>query len=131
MIRNNLSGYLAVEAHSQAAPFSLNWKPTGLRPRLIDLALAFSSELLLTGVLLGRDGLAGSLRTWGYWILRGIGGFAVLFITFAWLKCKPALAAISAELAGSPNKPAVSHSPPCFLYDLCPPHVHLERTCFL
>ena len=70
--------------------------------RLICLALILSFELLLIGVLLGREGLAGSLRTWGYWILRGVGGFAVLFVTFAWLKRKPALAAISAELAGSP-----------------------------
>jgi len=52
--------------------------------------------------LIGSGGLVGFVGLWGAWILRGLVGFAAVFVTFAWLKHKDALEPVSGEIGDSP-----------------------------
>ena len=73
----------------------------GLLPRLLVLAILFAAELLIISVwldnaaLTSRGGFIGLVGQWGAWTVRGIVGFAVIFLTFAYLKNNAALARIS------------------------------------
>lgn len=78
-----------------------------LARRMGALVLLFVAELVvlsvwLDGASLSVTGLSGFMRTWGSPILRGIVGFAAVFATFAYLKSKAELKAISARLAQTP-----------------------------
>jgi exosortase E/protease (VPEID-CTERM system) len=76
--------------------------------RILFLALLFASELIILSIWLDSDslahrvGLIGMMHDWGAWILRGIVGFAAIFATFAYLKNKTALEAISVQIAHTP-----------------------------
>ncbi len=99
---NDATVYLAVEDGSQSVLAVEEQNLVALRSRLIFLALVFSFELLLVSFFRGREGLTPpssvvSARG-GVWILRGIEGFLVLFITFAWLTKKAALVGVSIKL---------------------------------
>ena len=69
----------------------------GLHPRVVILAFLFACELLvittwLDGATLAQSaGIAALVRDWGPSTLRGIAGFAAIFLTFAYLKNRPAL----------------------------------------
>ena len=73
--------------------------------RLLVLALLFAAELLLLSVwldnaaLISQGGLIGFVGQWAAWTVRGMVGFAVIFVTFAYLKNNAALAEISEEAA--------------------------------
>ena len=73
--------------------------------RLLFLSLLFGFELIaitiaLDGAALAhRTGLAGVMRDWGPWILRGMVGFAAIFLTFAFVSNRTALARISEQIA--------------------------------
>jgi exosortase E/protease (VPEID-CTERM system) len=89
---------------STTAPaFAADWLSDGLLRRLVLLGAAFSFELLAltlwldNAALYGRPGLNGFIGAWGAVILRAVVGFAALFLTFSWLKYKPALLAISRD----------------------------------
>jgi exosortase E/protease (VPEID-CTERM system) len=75
--------------------------------RLVLLGAAFSLELLAVtlwldnAILIGSYGLSGFIGAWGAWILRAVVGFVVFFLTFCWLKYKPALLTISREAVAS------------------------------
>jgi exosortase E/protease (VPEID-CTERM system) len=76
----------------------------GLFPRLLVLAILFAAELLLItvwlddGALTSRAGLLGLVGVWGAWSVRGIVGFAAIFMTFAYLKSRTGLNDISAQV---------------------------------
>jgi len=74
----------------------------GLGLRVILFALLVVLEAVLLPLALGTDGLAMRLTPVAPWMLRASLAFASLFATAAWLKHRPALAAISADLADSP-----------------------------
>jgi len=52
--------------------------------------------------LANRGSFLGILAAWGPWILRGILGFAALFVTFGYLKSKSTFDEISQRLSGVP-----------------------------
>jgi len=93
-------------------PFGLSLKAAlssrGLIPRILLLTLLFVAELVMITVwlddasLVQRAGLIGIMHDWGAWILRCIVGFAVIFLTFAYLKNKAALQAVSAQIERIP-----------------------------
>ncbi len=76
--------------------------------RLFVLAFIFAIELVVISVLLDNDTLTpGGFLTrlvggWGPWVLRGIVGFAGLFVTFAYLKSRAALDQISSRVVEIP-----------------------------
>jgi len=80
----------------------------GLFPRLLALTILFAVELLLISVwlddaaLISRGGLLGLAGHWGAWAVRGIVGFAAIFVTFAYLKSKAALTEISHQVKPLP-----------------------------
>jgi exosortase E/protease (VPEID-CTERM system) len=51
--------------------------------------------------LIGRPGLGGFIGEWGSWILRGVVGFAVFFLTFSWLNHKSSILAAVHDAADS------------------------------
>lgn len=73
----------------------------GLLPRLIALAILFAAEALTISVWLdnsalsSRSGLAGFVGLGGAWTVRGVIGFAAIFLTFAYLKSRDGFARIS------------------------------------
>ncbi len=75
--------------------------------RLALLGAIFSLELLAAtfwldgAALIGRQGFSGFIGTWGAWILRAVVGFAVFFLTFAWLNYRPALLNAARDAAES------------------------------
>ncbi|MGH9645848.1 MAG: hypothetical protein ACRD4E_03435, partial [Bryobacteraceae bacterium] len=75
---------------------------------MLALAIIFAGELLVASVAVDGDELAnrGSLlrflAAWGPWILRGIVGFAALFVTFGCLKNRVTFDEISDRLAAIP-----------------------------
>ena len=81
----------------------------GLLPRLLVLAILFAAELLIISVwldnaaLTSRGGLIGLVGQWGAWTVRGIVGFAAIFLTFAYLKSNAALVHISNQVEQAPN----------------------------
>jgi exosortase E/protease (VPEID-CTERM system) len=90
----------------QTAPLPVSTPPVrpipfGLLPRLLVLTLLFGAELLLLSVwldnssLIARGGIFSLVGEWGAWAVRGVVGFAALFVTFAYLRSSTALAAIS------------------------------------
>src|ERR1700733_9772813 len=80
----------------------------GLLPRLLVLAILFAAELLIISVwldnaaLTSRGGLIGLVGEWGAWTVRGIVGFAAIFLTFAYLKSNAALVHISNQVEQAP-----------------------------
>jgi exosortase E/protease (VPEID-CTERM system) len=72
------------------------------------LVVLFVAELTILSLWLDdaalsqRTGLLGIVRDWGAWILRSILGFAAIFLTFAWLKNKAAIAWISTQVKQTP-----------------------------
>ncbi len=66
------------------------------------LAIVFSLELVFLQLLMGTEGLASRISASGTWAWRLVVGFAVLFIAVAWIKHRPALTTVSAEIAWSP-----------------------------
>jgi exosortase E/protease (VPEID-CTERM system) len=74
----------------------------GLPGRLVFLSITFALELLLIPIFAGRDGLSHQVNVWGPSIVRCVITFAVVFMTFAWLRHKASLESISEELSGSP-----------------------------
>ncbi len=93
------SARLLVRHRTQSHPASR--RSFGLLPRLLVLAILFAAELLIisvwldNGALTSRGGLIGLVGQWGAWTVRGIVGFAAIFLTFAYLKSNAALAEIS------------------------------------
>jgi exosortase E/protease (VPEID-CTERM system) len=87
---------------------AVTWRRDGLVRRLVLLSALFSFELLAVTIwldsaaLIGRQGLAGFIGAWGAWILRGLVGFAALFLTFSWLSYKEALLDVARDAAESP-----------------------------
>jgi exosortase E/protease (VPEID-CTERM system) len=85
-----------------------NLQGFGIFSRLLTLAILFASELVVISVMADGDELAnrgsflGILAAWGPWILRGILGFAALFVTFGYLKSKSTFDEISQRLSGVP-----------------------------
>jgi exosortase E/protease (VPEID-CTERM system) len=80
-----------------------------LSKRLLVLVLILGSEGLLASVILDNASLAqkagalpGLVYSWGPWIVRCVITFCALFATFAYLKCKTALASVSSEVAQAP-----------------------------
>jgi exosortase E/protease (VPEID-CTERM system) len=80
-----------------------------LSRRLLVLVLILGSEGLLASVVLDNGSLSqtagvlpGLVRSWGPWGVRCVIAFCALFATFAYLKCKPALASVSAQVALAP-----------------------------
>jgi len=77
----------------------------GLLLRILVLGILFTAELIaitiaLDGTALAhRTGLAGVMRDWGPWILRGMVGFVAIFLTFAFVGNRTALARISEQIA--------------------------------
>ena len=75
----------------------------GLLPRLVVLTILFAAELLIISVwldnaaLTSRGGLIGFVGQWGAWTVRGIVGFAAIFLTFTYLRSNAALAQISKQ----------------------------------
>lgn len=80
----------------------------GFLPRLLALTILFAVELLVisdwldNGALASRDGIMGFAGRWGAWTVHGIVGFAAIFVTFAYLKSKPALDRISILVKPAP-----------------------------
>ncbi len=76
--------------------------------RILLLALLFLVELSLLTVWLDGDslthraGLVSIIHDWGAWILRGIVGFPVIFLTFAYLKNKATFESISRQISQTP-----------------------------
>ena len=77
--------------------------------RLLLLVVLFAAEALVFSVWLdnaalsARPGILPALvARWGAWTLRGVFGSAALFFTFAYLKNKAALTALSVESARTP-----------------------------
>ena len=93
-----------VATYESSRPLSLDRRRFGLLWRLLVLALLFTAELLLLSVwldnsaLTSRGGIAGFVGHWGAWTVKGIVGFAVIFVTFAYLKNGAALAGISKQV---------------------------------
>jgi len=94
---------------SDRTPIQLTHHPSfGLLTRLLFLAILFAAELLVISVwldnaaLVARGGLIGFIGGWGAWTVRGIVGFAVIFLTFAYLKSGTALTQISRQAAQIP-----------------------------
>jgi exosortase E/protease (VPEID-CTERM system) len=87
---------------------AVTWRRDGLVRRLVLLSAVFLFELLAVTIwldgaaLIGRQGLAGFIGAWGAWILRGLVGFAALFLTFSWLSYKEALLDLARDAAESP-----------------------------
>lgn len=100
MTHDEQSGHLTADADPR--PLAFDWRQFGLPSRIVCLALVFSLELILLPVLAGIQRLAYQVSEWGPVIVRGAVGFAILIATFAWLKHRPALTRISAELSGAP-----------------------------
>jgi exosortase E/protease (VPEID-CTERM system) len=75
--------------------------PFGLLPRLLALTLLFAAEMLLLSVwldnssLIARGGILAAVGQAGAWVVRGVVGFTAIFVTFAYLRSKAALADIS------------------------------------
>src|SRR5580658_9335017 len=105
---NHSGGYLASDVQPRSAlALMFESNSASLGPRLVWLASVFSLELILLPVLLktegpGTNGLGYHVSAFAPWIWRVVVGFAALFVTIAWLKHRPALDAISAEVTGSP-----------------------------
>src|SRR5271168_788435 len=99
--------YLASDVQPRSAlALMFRSNSASLGPRLAWLAIVFSLELILLPVLLktegpGTNSLGYQVSAFAPWAWRVVVGFAALFVTIAWLKHRPALDAISAELAGS------------------------------
>jgi len=99
---------MSVGAPRQASSFSFTLERFSVFSRLLTLAIIFAVELLVISVaadgaeLAHRGSLLRFLAAWGPWILRGIVGFAALFVTFGYLKSKPTFDAISERLATVP-----------------------------
>jgi exosortase E/protease (VPEID-CTERM system) len=80
----------------------------GLLQRLLVLAVLFAAELLVLSVwldnsaLLSRGGIAGWVGQWGAWTVRGLVGFAAIFVTFAYLRNRAALAELSRQVVRAP-----------------------------
>ena len=98
---------------SVGAPQKLPSLPVRIRQfsvfsRLLTLAIIFAGELLVISVgadgaaLANRGNLLQFLAAWGPWILKFIVGFAVLFVTFGYLKSRATFDAISEQLAAIP-----------------------------
>ncbi len=83
----------------------------GLFPRLLALTVLFVVELLTVtvwlddAVLIARGGFLSVIGHSGAWIVRGIVGYAAIFFTFAYLKSKTALTAISNDVKPLPVNP--------------------------
>jgi exosortase E/protease (VPEID-CTERM system) len=81
-----------------------SWQSFRLLWQLAGLALLFVAELLLITVLLdnaaiqSKAGLLGLVGTWGAWTIRGVVGFAAVFVTFAILRYRPLISALSADI---------------------------------
>ena len=105
-----------LSSHASAEPLAkdraqapvLSGLTFGLFPRLLVLAILFAAELLLItvwlddGALASRAGLLRLVGIWGAWSVRGIVGFAAIFVTFAYLKSSAALGDISTQLDRMP-----------------------------
>jgi len=82
---------------------SFGWS-FGLPQRLLVLAILFAVEVLILSVWLDNatlasiGGIMGFVRLWGAWTVRGIVGFGVIFVTFAYLKNGTAFAGISRQV---------------------------------
>jgi exosortase E/protease (VPEID-CTERM system) len=74
-----------------------------LLPRLLVLAILFAVETLVVSVwldnaaLISQGGLIGLMGRWGAWTVRGVVGFAAIFLTFAYLKNGDRFADISRQ----------------------------------
>ena len=75
--------------------------------RILLLALLFAAELIVLSIWLDGDALAHRagllrvMRDWGALIVRGVVGFGAIFVTFALMRYKAALTALSAHLGQS------------------------------
>src|ERR1700691_1844182 len=104
----NLSARVSAEAPAFNRDWSRRRPSFGLLQRLLVLATLFAAEVLLFSIwldnasLISRGGMMGFVGHWGAWTVRGIVGFAVIFVTFASLKNGPALAEISRQAEPSP-----------------------------
>lgn len=97
----------------QTAPIPVSTPPArpfafGLLPRLLVLTIVFAAELLLLSVwldnssLIARGGILSLVGHWGALAVRGVVGFTALFLTFAYLKSRAALASISSRADHAP-----------------------------
>ena len=89
--------------HDRAPTRYLRHPFLGLLPRALALTLLFAAELLLLSVwldnsaLITQGGVVGLVGEWGAWTVRGIVGFAAIFVTFAYLTRRAALTEISLQ----------------------------------
>lgn len=99
---------VAVDAPEETPSLPISFRNFGLFPRLLALAVVFAGELLVLSVIAdgaeiaNRRGLLMFLGGWGAWILRGIIGFAALFVTFGYLKSKSTFDGISQRVSAMP-----------------------------
>ena len=99
---------ISVAVPQNVSPFPASFRRLGIVPRLLILAILFAAELLVISVvadgaeLANRGSFLGILGAGGPWILRGILGFAALFVTFGYLKSKSTFDEISQRLNGVP-----------------------------
>jgi exosortase E/protease (VPEID-CTERM system) len=79
-------------------------------PRILLLALLFGSELIALSVWLDGDSLVrrtvliGMMQDWGSWALRCLVAFAVIFVTFVYLRDKNLLGRMTGQVVQSPMK---------------------------
>jgi len=72
--------------------------------RLVALAILFSVELLIITIpldnqsLIARGGVIGFAGQYGAWLVKGIVGYAALFLTFVYLRNKSAVISISRQV---------------------------------
>jgi exosortase E/protease (VPEID-CTERM system) len=99
---------IALGGSESASSLPVSFQRFGVFPRLLTLAAIFIAELLAVTVvadgaeLANRGNLLRFLAAWGPWILRGIVGFAGLFVTFGYLKSRETFDGISERLATIP-----------------------------
>jgi len=99
---------------SETASARIPFRRCGVLTRLLTLAAIFSAELLVLSAvadgqeLTNRGVLLGLLSGWGSWILRGIVGFAALFVTFGYLKSKATFDAVSRQLDTTPIRKSLA-----------------------
>ncbi len=91
----------------ESGQFLVSASLRSLVQRMTAVVFLFTAELIVVSVWLesaslSTAGLSGVMRNWGSWTLRGIVGFAAIFVTFAYLKNKAELAEISARFAETP-----------------------------
>jgi exosortase E/protease (VPEID-CTERM system) len=93
---------------AEAPSFSFRLTSLSFAKRILLLALLFAAELIVISIwldgasLVQRAGLIGIMSGYGAWILRGVVGFAAIFVTFAYLKNKAELERISSQSAHKP-----------------------------